>query len=135
MGVYRYCDNLCFEIAKYTMAWLMVKGKSVTGGYSPSTGLVNLWHACPKCQEAFAAVPCFLLLFHDQFLSIVKHMSKHSTYLTAYRMYRNYCCYQTIMSETSLNKSATVQVLTGYLSLGHQPSGDWQIHVIGQNIL
>jgi len=39
------------------------------------------------------------------------------------------------MSETSLNKSATGQVLTGYLSLGHQPSGDWQIHAIGQNIL
>ena len=29
MGVYRYCDNLCFETAKYTVAWLMVKGKSV----------------------------------------------------------------------------------------------------------
>jgi len=29
------------------------------------------------------------------------------------------------MSETFLNKSGMGQVLTGYLSLGHQPSGDW----------
>jgi len=28
------------------------------------------------------------------------------------------------MSEIFLNKSGTVQVLTGYLSLGHQPSAD-----------
>jgi len=28
-GLKVWCDNLCFEIAKHTLAWLMVKGKSI----------------------------------------------------------------------------------------------------------
>jgi hypothetical protein len=86
-------------------------------------GIVNLWYVCPKWyperlprHAAFTGVPIFFLL-----LCIYIHM-----YVTAYRLFMLYRCYQTILPvENLFTNREQCAVLTGFLSLGCQPGGDW----------
>ena len=69
----------------------------------------------------------FLLLLSDQRIYIVKDMClRIYTYLTAYRVYMHYRCYQiTLPVKHFYSNRERCEVLTGYLSLGRQPGGDW----------
>ena len=67
------------------------------------------------------------------FISIARPESPHSeeqvfmqTNLTAQRLCMNYRCPpNNTASETFLHKPVRREVLTGYLSLGRRPGGDW----------
>ena len=75
--------------------------------------------------------PIFFLL-SDKRLYIMKNMSIY-TYLTTYRLYVNYRCYQiTPRVKHFYTNRERCEVLTGYLSLGRR---SWRIRDIGQNVL
>jgi len=59
-------------------------------------GMSNLWHECPKWHTEFNAVPGFLkVLLPDQRpLYCEERVYTVYTYLTPYRLYMNYRCYQ-----------------------------------------
>jgi len=102
------------------------------------------WSSCHRADEMVARVPkiahgkislarcihcataCFVLTLPDQRLYIVQNMCVYiHTYQTAYRLYTNYRCYPNNTAVKHLNKSERCEVLTGYLSLGRRPGGDW----------
>ena len=55
------------------------------------------------------------------------HIHTHThKYLTAYRLHGSYRCYQiTLRMEHFYKNREQCEVLTGYLSLGRRPGGDW----------
>ena len=63
------------------------------------TGLSNLWHACPKWQESFTAVPIFfVVIFPDQYLYTVQNMCIYThTHIWLRTDYMTYRCYQIIL--------------------------------------
>ena len=91
-------------------------------------GLANLWHACPKWHAAFATVPLFFIysarpgsLSCDEYVYVCMY-----SYLTGQRLYMNYRCYQIILrAKHFCTNQERCEVLTGYLSLGCRPGGDW----------
>jgi hypothetical protein len=99
----------------------------------PRTGLTNFWHACPKWhaekfpwQAAFIAVPfCFFYFARPESLYCEEHVHTY-TYLTLYRLYMNYRCYQiTMRVKHFYTNRERWEVLTGYISLRCQSGGDW----------
>ena len=86
--------------------------------------LTNLWYACPKWYAAFHAVQIFLFLLPDQPLYIVKNMYIY-TYLTLYRLYVNYRCYQITLQWNIFTQIGAVRSLNGYLTLRRRSGSDW----------
>ena len=74
---------------------------------------------------AFTGVTIFIS-FPDQRLYIVKYMCIYTdTYLTAYRLYMYYRCYQMIMwVKRFYTYGERCDVFTGYLSLGRRLGDD-----------
>jgi len=84
-------------------------------------GFAKLRHA------AFAAVPISFILLPHQCLYIVKNMCIYThTHPTAYKLYMNHRCYQIMLRVKQFYTNRhPCHVLTGYLSLGCRPGGDW----------
>ena len=75
---------------------LLVEWNGGRSAWGPlGAGLPNLWHACPKCTRYPLMPRLFLFLLPDQRFSLYCEEYVHiSIYLTAYRLYMNYRCYQ-----------------------------------------
>jgi hypothetical protein len=95
----------------------------------PSPGPANLWHA------AFTALPKFLFRLTDQRLYIMKNIVFMCVYIYIY-IYIYYCVeivYQLTLLPNNMilrvkylyTKRKRCEALTGYLSLGRRPGGDW----------
>jgi hypothetical protein len=103
-------------------------------------GLANLWFPCLKWhQERFPWHALFTyapIFFHSLAPPASLYCEEHVciyTYLTSYRLYMNYRCYQiTLWAKHFDTIRETCEVLTGYLSLWYQPGGDWANRDIGQ---
>jgi hypothetical protein len=78
-----------------------------SGKFSYSLGI----HCCPNFF--FARL---MSLYSEEYVYIY-------TYVTPYRLYINYLCYRIILSFYTNRKRC--EVITGYLSLGCRPGGDW----------
>jgi hypothetical protein len=94
------------------------------------TGMLNLRHTCPKWQAerlvwhiAFTAAPFFLFLLPNQHLYIVNNMCIQYTHKSdnVETVYELLLLTNNTASETFLQKSRVVQVLTGDLPMGHWP--------------
>jgi hypothetical protein len=73
----------------------LAKYRAILTAYGPP-GLTNLSRACPKWHAAVTTVPIFFLfILPDHRLNIVKLCMYIYRYLTPYRLYMNYRCYQT----------------------------------------
>jgi hypothetical protein len=108
------------------------------------TGMLNLKHTCPKWQVerfiwhmAFTAAPLFLFLLPDQCLYIVKNMCKQYIHKSDHveTVYELLLLPNNTASETFLQKSGAMQVLTWDLPMGHWPVVTGQIHNTGQHVL
>ena len=99
---------------------------SFSGGlYGP--GLTNLWHACPKRHPSFTAAPIFFFFSRPS--------SPYCEYTHTHTHIHTSDCVQTVYELPLLPNNTAVkhfytnrercEVLTGYLSLGRRPGGEW----------
>jgi len=79
------------------------------------TGLMNLWHMCPKrhtgrlpWHAAFTVVPCFLFLLPDQPLYAVKNIAYIHTSDCVRTVYTLLLLLNNIANETLLHQSGVV---------------------------
>jgi hypothetical protein len=96
-------------------------------------GLANLWHACRKWHAerfpwyvAFTAVPIFFISFAWPVSPCCEEYVYIYTCLIAWRECVNCLRYQIILwVKHFYTNREQCGVLTGYLSCGHWPGGDW----------
>ena len=104
--------------------------------YWSGAGMANLWHACSKCHAGrFSSQPALMSHFSNYFCSTGVYILWGMCVcvcvcvciqMTAYRLYLNYRCYQIVLQLKHFYTNwEGCEVLTGYLSLGRWPGGDW----------
>jgi len=122
----------------------------------PTAGLANLWHECPKWQAErfpwyaeFTAVPFFFFFLPGQhryiviyiyiYICICTHIYSYihtQTYLTAYRMYMNYRCYQiTLRMKHFYNIDSRTKCWLDVYHWGAGLAVTGRVHDSGQNVL
>ena len=102
----------------------------------PSAGLVKLWHAERfPWHAAFAAVPIFVISFArpaspycEVCVFVYTHTHTHThtytQYLTAYRGYMNYRCYQTTLQWNTFTQIGAVRSVDWIFTFG-APAWRW----------
>jgi len=99
------------------------------GKYIPSARLTNFWHASPKKGTRNSVLCQIFYYIYPTSVSILWRLYVCTyTYLTAYRLYMNYRCYQiTLQVKHFYTNRERCELLTRHLSLGRRPSGDWVV--------
>jgi hypothetical protein len=84
-----------------------------------ASGKISLARGIHRCPNVFISLARPTFLYCEAYVCIY-------TYLTVNRLYMNYRCNQIILRvKLFYTSKECCEVLTGYLSLGRRPGGDW----------
>ncbi len=81
-------------------------------------GMANLARSIHCCPSLFCTLCC------EEYVCVCIYIYTH-TYLTAYRLYMNYRCYQITLQRNIFTQIGPVRSVDWISSLGRRPGGDW----------